>query len=164
QVPVFTVKRQAKPVFTQGSSGQTITLSGTSGVLVTVHSASQRATYSGPTDFSQAGFSVLKEARLTEAFGGTVASGLWMGSPASHAALLVASTPVDVGHNDGGYQPATSGQSLNAGSSVRTGHTGHATVQFPDGSLMRVSPDTTITIQAAQLTNAGNLKSATIQQ
>jgi hypothetical protein len=83
---------------------------------------------------------------------------------ASPAALLVASTPVDVGHNDGGYQPATSGQSLDAGSSVRTGHTGHATVQFPDGSLMRVSPDTTITIQAAQLTNAGNLKSATIQQ
>lgn len=83
---------------------------------------------------------------------------------ASPAALLVASTPVDVGHNDSGYQPATSGQSLDAGSSVRTGHTGHATVQFPDGSLMRVSPDTTITIQAAQLNNAGNLKSATIQQ
>jgi hypothetical protein len=83
---------------------------------------------------------------------------------ASPAALLVASTPVDVGHNDSGYQPATSGQSLDAGSSVRTGHTGHATVQFPDGSLMRVSPDTTVTIQAAQLTNAGNLKSATIQQ
>jgi len=83
---------------------------------------------------------------------------------AAPAALLVASTPVDVGHNDSGYQPATSGQSLDAGSSVRTGHTGHATVQFPDGSLMRVSPDTTITIEAAQLTNTGNLKSATIQQ
>jgi len=83
---------------------------------------------------------------------------------ASPAALLVASTPVDVGHNDSGYQPATPGQSLDAGSSVRTGHTGHATVQFPDGSLMRVSPDTTITIQAAQLNNAGSLKSATIQQ
>src|SRR5579859_2201400 len=83
---------------------------------------------------------------------------------ASPASLLVASTPVDVGHNDSGYQPATSGESLDAGSSVRTGNTGHATVQFPDGSLMRVSPDTTITIQAAQLNNAGNLKSATIQQ
>jgi FecR protein len=83
---------------------------------------------------------------------------------ASPAALLVASTPVDVGHNDGGYQPATSGQSLDAGSSVRTGHTGHATIQFPDGSLMRVSPDTTVTIESAQLSNAGNLKSATLQQ
>jgi len=82
QVPAFTVKRQAKPVFTQGGSGQTITLSGTSGVLVTVHSASQSATYSGPTDFTQAGFPVLKEARLTEDFEGTVSWGLGMGSPA----------------------------------------------------------------------------------
>ena len=83
---------------------------------------------------------------------------------ASPAALLVATTPVDVGHNDGGYKPGRSGQSLDTGSSVRTGSTGHATIQFPDGSLMRMSPDTTITIQAAQLTNSGNLKSATIQQ
>ena len=83
---------------------------------------------------------------------------------ASPAALLVASTPVDVGHNDSGYAPATSGQSLDAGSSVRTGDTGHAAIQFPDGTLMRVSPDTTVTIQAAQLTNAGSLKSATILQ
>jgi hypothetical protein len=83
---------------------------------------------------------------------------------ASPASLLVASTPVDVGHNDSGYQPATSGESLDAGSSVRTGHTGHATVQFPDGSLMRISPDTTVTIQSAQLSNTGTLKSATLQQ
>jgi hypothetical protein len=82
QAPMYTVKRQAKPVFTQGGSGQTITLSGTSGVLVTVHSASQSATYSGSTDFSQAGFPVLKEARLTEDFEGTVAWGLGLGSPA----------------------------------------------------------------------------------
>ena len=82
QVPVFTVKRQAKPVFTQGASGQPITLSGTTGVLVTVHSASQSPTYSGPTDFSQAGFPVLKEARLTEDFEGTVSWGLGLGSAA----------------------------------------------------------------------------------
>jgi hypothetical protein len=82
QVPVFTVKRQAKPVFTQGGSGQTITLSGTSGVLVSLRSASQSATYSGPTDFTQAGFGVLKEARLTQDFEGTVSWGLGLGSPA----------------------------------------------------------------------------------
>ena len=82
QVPKYTVKRQAKPVFTQGASGQTITLSGTAGVLVTVHSASQSGTYSGPIDFTQAGFPVLKEARLTEDFEGTVAWGLGLGSPA----------------------------------------------------------------------------------
>lgn len=82
QVPKYTVKRQAKPVFTQGASGQTITLSGTAGVLVTVHSASQSGTYSGPTDFTQAGFPVLKEARLTEDFEGTVAWGLGLGTAA----------------------------------------------------------------------------------
>ncbi|HEX4704259.1 MAG TPA: FecR family protein, partial [Pseudonocardiaceae bacterium] len=80
------------------------------------------------------------------------------------ASLLVASTPVEVGKNDSGYQPATSGQSLDAGSSVRTGHTGHATIQFPDGTLTRMSPDTTVTIQSAQLNNAGTLKNATLQQ
>ena len=81
---------------------------------------------------------------------------------ASPAALLVASDPVEVGHNDGGYRPAASGESLEAGSSVRTGHAGHATIQFPDGSLVRMSPDTTVTVQAAQLTNGGNLKSASL--
>ena len=83
---------------------------------------------------------------------------------ASPAALLVFSTPVDVGHNDSGYRPATSGQSLDAGSSVRTGDTGKATIQFPDGSLVRMSPSTTVTVQAAQLTNGGNLKTASILQ
>src|SRR5690348_16033665 len=57
---------------------------------------------------------------------------------AAPAALLVATTPVDVGHNDSGYQPAKSGQSLDAGASVRTGDTGRATIQFPDGSLTRL--------------------------
>ncbi len=83
---------------------------------------------------------------------------------ASPAALLVFSTPVDVGNNDSGYRPATSGQSLNAGNSVRTGDTGKATIQFPDGTLVRMSPNTTVTVQAAQLTNGGNLKSASIAQ
>jgi hypothetical protein len=68
-------------VFTQGASGHTITLSGTAGVLVTVQ-ANQKSTYSGPTDFSQAGFPVLKEARLTQDFEGTVSWGLGLGSPA----------------------------------------------------------------------------------
>jgi hypothetical protein len=83
---------------------------------------------------------------------------------ASPAALQVISTPVDVGQNDSGYRPASSGQSLGAGSSVRTGDTGHATIQFPDGTLTRLAPDTTVTVQSAQLTNGGNLKSATLLQ
>ena len=83
---------------------------------------------------------------------------------ASPAALLVFSTPVDVGHNDSGYKPAASGQSLNGGDSVRTGDTGKATIQFPDGTITRVAPCTTVTLNSAQLTNGGNLKSASILQ
>jgi len=83
---------------------------------------------------------------------------------ASPAALLVFSTPVEVGKNDSGYMPAASGQSLDAGSSVRTSETGRATIQFPDGTLTRMSPNTTVTVQAAQLSNGGQLKSATLLQ
>jgi len=82
----------------------------------------------------------------------------------SPAALLVATDPVEVGHNDSGYQPAKTGQSLDAGTSVRTGHTGRATIQFPDGSLTRLAPDTTVTIQAAKLNSSGSLKSATLAE
>ena len=83
---------------------------------------------------------------------------------ASPASLLVFTTPVEVGHNDSGYKPAASGQSLNGGDSVRTGETGKATIQFPDGSLTRVAPCTTVTLQSAQLTKDGNLKSVTLLQ
>lgn len=89
QVPVYSVKRQATPIFKQGASGQTITLSGTSGVLVTLHSTSQSANYSGPTDFPQADFAVLKEARLTQDFEGTVQWGLGLGSPACMRAFTL---------------------------------------------------------------------------
>ena len=82
----------------------------------------------------------------------------------SPAALLVATDPVEVGHNDSGYQPAKTGQSLDAGTSVRTGHTGRATIQFPDGSLTRLAPDTTVTIQSAKLNSSGSLKSATLAE
>ena len=83
---------------------------------------------------------------------------------ASPAALLVVKTPVDVGRNDSGYVPAVSGRQLTAGDSVRTGNGGHAQIQFPDGSLIRLSPGTTVTVTTAQLANDGNLKSATVQQ
>src|SRR5690349_18243692 len=66
---------------------------------------------------------------------------------ASPAALLVFTTPVEVGHNDSDYRPASSGQSLAAGSSVRTGETGKAAIQFPDGSITRVAPCTIVTLQ-----------------
>jgi len=92
-VPTFTVKRQTKPVFTQGASGQTITLSGTTGVLVTLHTATGSGTYDGPTDFTQAGFRVLKEARLTQDFEGTVGWGLGLGATACMRVFLPSISP-----------------------------------------------------------------------
>jgi len=47
---------------------------------------------------------------------------------------------------------------------VRTGHAGHAAIQFPDGSLIRMSPDTTVTVTAAQLNKDGTLRSAGVTE
>ncbi len=80
------------------------------------------------------------------------------------AALVVFSTPVDVGRNDSGYRTAIPGEPLTAGNSVRTGHAGHAAIQFPDGSFIRMSPDTTVSVTAAQLNKDGTLQSAGLQQ
>ena len=80
------------------------------------------------------------------------------------AGLVVYSAPVDVGRNDSGYRPAVPGESLTSGNSVRTGHTGHAAIQFPDGSFIRMSPDTTATVTAAQLNRDGTLQSAGMAQ
>ena len=81
-VPAYKVRRQARPVFTQGASGQTITLSGTSGAIIQVHTASQAGSYTGQNDFTQASYRVIKEARLTQDFEGTVSWGLGLGSAA----------------------------------------------------------------------------------
>ena len=83
-VPTYTVKRQPKPTFTLGGSGQSITLSGTSGALVTVHSATETNSYSGPTDISHPEFLVIKEARLTQDFEGSVSWALGL----DHASCL----------------------------------------------------------------------------
>src|SRR5260370_1021255 len=80
------------------------------------------------------------------------------------AGLIVYSAPVDVGRNDSGYRPAVPGESLTSGSSVRTGRTGHAAIQFPDGSLIRMSPDTTAAVTVAQLNRDGTLQSAGVTQ
>ncbi len=75
------------------------------------------------------------------------------------ANLVVFSQPVTVDHN-----PATSGQALNAGSEVATQHAGHAQIQFPDGSYVKMSPDTTVQIKAVQLQKTGNLQSVDVLQ
>ncbi|HKW58725.1 MAG TPA: hypothetical protein VJR46_03110 [Candidatus Dormibacteraeota bacterium] len=80
-VPSYTVKRQGRPVFPLGASGETVTLSGTAGVLVTVHSATGATTFTGETDLVHNEFQVLKEARQTQDFEGTVSWGLGLSKP-----------------------------------------------------------------------------------
>jgi hypothetical protein len=83
----------------------------------------------------------------------------------SPAALVVITTPVDVDtNNSAGFHPARPGQELTAGNSVRTGDGGHAAIQFPDGSFVRMAPSTIVTLTSAQLSHDGNLQSASLAQ
>lgn len=80
-VPTYSVKRQAKPVFPLGASGQMVSLAGTAGILVTVHSATGATTFTGDTDIFHTEYKVLKEARQTQDFEGTVSWGLGISQP-----------------------------------------------------------------------------------
>src|SRR6266480_3064459 len=61
------------------------------------------------------------------------------------ATLVVYNQPVTVDH-----KTATPGQPLNAGQEVATQEKGHAAIQFPDGSSLKLSPSTTVQIQQVQ--------------
>jgi len=75
------------------------------------------------------------------------------------AALLLINNPVEVDGN-----PGIAGEALNPNNTVHTGAGGHAAIQFPDGSFVRMSPDTTVTLTTAQLQKNGNLQSASVAQ
>ena len=75
------------------------------------------------------------------------------------ATLIVINQPVTVNGN-----PATPGQALNPGDTVSTGATGHASIQFPDGSFLRMSPSTTVTVTAVKLQKNGSLQSASVAE
>jgi hypothetical protein len=83
-VPTYTAKRQASPTFTLSPSNQPITLSGTYGVLVTVHTSAEASSYTGSTDMSTGEFRIIKEARMTQDFEGTVSWALGL----DHAACM----------------------------------------------------------------------------
>src|SRR5205807_6990500 len=59
--------------------------------------------------------------------------------------------------------PGTAGEALNANDSVKT-QTGHAAIQFPDGSYVRMSPNTEVQITKVQLQKAGNLDAVEVAQ
>jgi len=82
----------------------------------------------------------------------------------SPAALIVITTPVDVDTDNAGFHPGRPGQQLSAGNTVRTGDGGHAAIQFPDGSYVRMAPATIVTVTAAQLSHDGKLQSASLVQ
>jgi FecR-like protein len=71
------------------------------------------------------------------------------------ATLVVFNQPVTVNHN-----PSSPGESLNAGDEVETQSNGHAAIQFPDGSYVRMSPSTTVQITTVQLQKTGALQTA----
>lgn len=75
------------------------------------------------------------------------------------AALVVINQPISVDGN-----PGTPGESLNAGSSVSTGAGGHGAIDFPDGSYMRMAPDTTVQITSVQLQKNGSLQTIALAQ
>src|SRR5919109_537951 len=60
--------------------------------------------------------------------------------------------------------PGIPGQSLNAGDDVKSEASGHAAVQFPDGSYVRMSPSTEVHINSVQLQKNGNLQTADVLQ
>src|SRR5215831_3421629 len=75
------------------------------------------------------------------------------------ATLVLFDQPVTVNHS-----PATPGQSLNAGDEVATQAGGHAAIQFPDGSVMRLAANTTVEVTDLHLQRSGNLQSAEVRQ
>ncbi len=75
------------------------------------------------------------------------------------ATLVVVNQPITVGGN-----PGIPGQSLNPGDTVATGPGGHGGIQFPDGSYMRMSPDTTVQVTNVQLQRNGNVQAISVLQ
>jgi ferric-dicitrate binding protein FerR (iron transport regulator) len=75
------------------------------------------------------------------------------------AALVVINQPVDVDD-----RPGIPGEALNGGAKVHTGPGAHAAIQFPDGTSVRMSPDTTLTLAETQLQKDGTLQAAGVTQ
>ncbi|HEY6114458.1 MAG TPA: FecR family protein [Candidatus Dormibacteraeota bacterium] len=75
------------------------------------------------------------------------------------ATLVVYNQPVTVDH-----KTATPGQPLNAGQEVETQDKGHAAIQFPDGSYLKLAPSTTVQITQVQLQKTGQLQNAELVQ
>jgi hypothetical protein len=85
------------------------------------------------------------------------------GAPAPASVVIFAQT-VQSRHGNGAYGPATSGEVLSAGDSLKTVNLGRAAIQFSDGSLTRLAPGTEVTVDQAQLQKTGALGQVTLTQ
>lgn len=77
----------------------------------------------------------------------------------SPAALVVFTQKVSVNS-----QAGKPGQQLNAGDTASTDHSGHAAIQFPDGSFVRMAADTSVTVTSVQLQKSGHVQSVSVVQ
>src|SRR5579864_653674 len=73
------------------------------------------------------------------------------------ATLIVINQPLTVNGNVG-----IPGQPLNAGDTVAAGAGGHGSIQFPDGSFVRLAPGTTVQVTGVQLQRDGTVQSVSV--
>lgn len=84
---------------------------------------------------------------------------------ANASAVLTVFTPaVSVARGGGAYAAVATGTLVQPGDSVKTDATGRGSIQFPDGSLMRLASATEITLTSAHFAKDGNLHDATITE
>src|SRR5207245_205212 len=80
------------------------------------------------------------------------------------ATLTVYQPTVATSHNGADFLAAKTGAVIQAGDSVQTDTKGRASITLPDGTLMRLASDTTIRLDSAHFSKAGNLHDVTLSQ
>jgi hypothetical protein len=80
------------------------------------------------------------------------------------ATLTVYQPAVATSHNGADFLAAKTGAVIQAGDSVQTDTKGRASITLPDGTQMRLASDTTIRLDSAHFSKAGNLHDVTLSQ
>jgi len=80
------------------------------------------------------------------------------------ATLTVYQPTVATSRNGVDFLAAKTGAVIQAGDSVQTDTKGRASITLPDGTLMRLASDTTIRLDSAHFSKAGNLHDVTLSQ
>ena len=73
------------------------------------------------------------------------------------ATLTVYQPAASTSHNGTDFTPASTGAVIRGGDSVKTDTRGRAAISLPDGTLMRLASDTTISLDSAHFTKSGNM-------